>query len=95
MNAPHCYITHTYIACLALPWVFFFLAPWGGVVGGVFHCISLPCIVNFSSVSSHHLVFSVFSVPEPVPKFHVTGENDNSHTICAGNHHCTDLMFDE
>ena len=50
---------------------------------GVFHCINLPCTVNFGFVSGHCLVCSAFSVPEPVPQFHVTSANDSAHTIFA------------
>jgi hypothetical protein len=55
------------LACPAFSDLFF-----GQGVGCVFHCISLPCTVNFSLVSSHYLVCSVFIVPEHISQFHVT-----------------------
>ena len=83
-----------HVHCLSCPAFSDFFCGGGGG-GGVFHCISLLCAVNFGLVSSHYIVCTVFSVPELVPQFHVTGENNNSHTVRAGNHRCTDLMFDE
>ena len=46
-----------HIHCLSCPAFSDILCGGGG--GDVFHCISLPCTVNFGLVSSHYLVCSV------------------------------------
>jgi hypothetical protein len=48
-------LRYTYISCLVLHLVLLFFVV---VVGGVFHCISLPCTVNFGVAGSHYLVCS-------------------------------------